>query len=225
MINKLPIKKLVEFRRLSDKRQSNFAQRLKFPKESNPDGGGDYWIPSISGLSNAYKSNSNLIVKEKLEELLNKLEVTKHNNTRKMYQRNIDILYNYEDFDFSTWRPISNLEFVKHKSSEPIVIKNIPIQTTPSHVFSFGKKEKPSIGAIKFVTWQEGFHPIDLGIFSDATYRYLSEHYSKKYIVDPDFCLTIDAPQVRLVTYKQVLNGEISSSLDVLIDKLNKYLL
>ncbi|WP_299362152.1 hypothetical protein [Winogradskyella sp.] len=65
-LKKLPVKKLVEFRRLSKRRQLTFTNRLKSPKESSSSGG-DYWVRSISAISNAFRENDNSYINKKLE--------------------------------------------------------------------------------------------------------------------------------------------------------------
>jgi hypothetical protein len=47
----LPVMQLVKFRRLSERRQSTFANNLKLPKKPNSDNsGGNYWVRSVSGI-------------------------------------------------------------------------------------------------------------------------------------------------------------------------------
>ncbi|MDO6808877.1 hypothetical protein Q4603_09655 [Zobellia galactanivorans] len=96
-INKLPIKKLVEFRRLSKGRQQTFANRLKVTKEANS-GGGDYWVRSISTISNAFRVNDNALIKAKLEEVSNLYNAEQRSQTKKCireiltYSQSIKIL-------------------------------------------------------------------------------------------------------------------------------------
>lgn len=225
IINKLPLKKLIEFSRFSEYRQSNFANKLLVPKDKNTDdeGGGDYWVRSKSGLSTSFKYNDNTIVKERLESLINDHESEANKKTKIMYQRNIDILHNYEDFDFSIWRPSLDLNFLP-KPRASLTIKNIPIQIIPTHVFSYKEKDEKKVGAILFVTWLEGFRVTDLATFSDALFRYITFHYSTNYEVEPRFCLTVDAANKQTVGYHQILSGEIPSLLESSIATLKKYL-
>jgi hypothetical protein len=68
MIKNIPVKKLVEFRRLTERSKSTFANNLKLPKKPKGEdsGGGNYWIRSISGISNSFKANDNTIIQEKI---------------------------------------------------------------------------------------------------------------------------------------------------------------
>ena len=215
-MNKLPIKKLVEFRRFSEQRRSNFATKLKTPVEAKPKGdGGNYWVRSISALSTSFKFNDNSIIRERLQSLEEDLAITELKRTKVMYQRNIDILYNYEDYDFSDIRPSDDLTF----HSKPIYkslleINGIPVQILPNHVFSYGDDKQPNIGSIWFVTWLDGFKVGDLGIYSEVIYRYLSKHYSKDFTIVPEDCMVMDASSTQVVTYKQIIEGEVPSLLD-----------
>ncbi|RXF70520.1 hypothetical protein [Arcticibacter tournemirensis] len=225
MINKVPVKKLIEFRRFSEKRQAGFASRLKVPKKSRPDDkkGGDYWISCTSCLANAFKANNNIVIKQKIEEVSEKFDLEKRKLTRIMYQRNIEILQGYADFDFSIFRPSHHLNFLS-KPRISLIIKGIPVQVDPDQVFSYRDGEVERIGAIYFVAWKENFKRDDLGVFSEALFEYLSFLYPEKYEVDPNFCLAVEASSARVVRYFEVLSGEVKSVLIPTIDEINKYL-
>lgn len=225
IVNRLTVKSLVEFSRFSEYRQSNFANKLLIPQNKNmeDEGGGDYWIRSKSGLSTSFRHNDNSIVKERLESLINDNESATNKKTKIMYQRNIDILNNYEDFDFSIWRPTTDLKFLS-KPKTPLIIKSIPIQIIPHHVFSYKENEEKKVGAILFVTWLDGYKVTDLATFCDALFRYTTHHYSADYTVEPNFCITVDTTTQQTVRYCQILKGEIPSSLESTITTLKKYL-
>lgn len=227
-IYNLPIKKLVDFRRLSERRQSTFANNLKLPpklniKEDDDVSGGDYWVRSISGLRGAYKYNDNTLIKEKIEAVLDVYELTEVKQTKTMYQRNLKILHKYEDFDFSVWRPSEDPNFLS-KTKVSLDIKNIPIKVLPHHVFSFGSKEAPSVGAILFVTSLVDYDVSELGIFSEAMFKYLSLQHSKAYKIDANYCLTVDASSMQAVSYQQILDGKVDSFFEKTVDSLKKYL-
>ncbi len=225
MINKIPVKKLVEFRRLSEKSQSTFANNLKVPKRAGSEdgGGGDYWIRSTSGLSSAFRYNDNALVKEKIDSLASVYDSTKNELTKIMYKRNLEILHTFEDFDFSVWRPSGDLKFLS-KQKILLNIKEVPLQVIPHHVFSYMDKNKPTVGGIWFVIWLDGYKSSDLGIYSETLFDYLSLLYSKQYKIDPNYCLTVDASSKEIVSYQQILDGKIPSLLENTIDTLNKYL-
>lgn len=224
MINKIALKKLVEFGRLSEKRQANFANQLKVPKVTSPtDGGGDYWKRSTSGLSNAFKDNDSARIAEKIEAVVSVYQSATNELTKKMYERNLDILHNYVNFDFVNLRPAGEVKFLT-KSKEPLTIDNVPLQILPHHVFIFGKDEGVKVGAIWFVAWLERFSKEDLGIYAEAQFNYLSNVYAKHYIVDPRYCLTVDILTMETVNYNEILQGKIKSRLQSSVDSLNKYL-
>ena len=221
-IKKLPIKKLVEFRRLTKRSQLTFSNRLKFPKE-NDSGGGDYWVRSISAISNAFKENNNSFVQAKLEETVELYNLNQRTQTKIMYKRNIDILEKYQDFNFETWRPTADLTFFK-KPNSTVEMNTLPLQIRPNHVFSYGDDNNKSVGGIWFIAWLDGFKTEDLGIYSEALFRYLSSFYSENYIINPASCMIVDVSRVNMISYNQVLNGEIPSLLDSTIDSLKRLL-
>ena len=224
-IAKLPVKKLIEFRRLPERRQNTFVKNLIKPKEPKEGGGGDYWIRSISAISTAFKQNDNTIIRERLDGLIHDHELSTITKTKVMHKRNIDILEPYVDFDFTNWRPPYDLDFISRPSNKSIIkIGDLPIQIRPNHVFTFGNKEDKRIGGIWLVTWLEGFKASDLGVYSEALYRYLLIHYSENYPIDMDFCTTIDVSSFEKVGYNKIRNGEIPSNIDTVIKKLNNHL-
>lgn len=189
---KIPVMQLVKFRHLPESRRATFANNLKNPKKpKSGGGGGNYWIRSVSGISNAFEFNNNTLIQEKIDDVTNVYDSTKFEGTKIMCKRNLEILHNYIDFDFSIWCPSTDLKFLdKHQIT--LMIKDIPIQVIPNHVFSYKEKEEQRIGGIWFVCWQDGFDSGDLGIFSEAFFKYLSFICPKEHIVDPNYCCVID---------------------------------
>lgn len=212
-VSKLPIKKLVEFRRFSESRQRAFASSLKISKESSASDGGNYWVRSISAISNAYKENNNALVQDKLDEVSNLYNLSQRPQTKTMYKRNIDILSKYKDFDFTEWRPSASLNFLK-KPKSILEMSGLPIQIRPNHLFSYGSKGNLSAGGIWFTTWLDGFKIDDLGIYSEALHRYLSSYFSEDHIINPAACMVVDVATMQVVGYNKVLSGEIPSLLD-----------
>jgi hypothetical protein len=227
IINYIPINKLVEFRKLSERRQSTFVNNLKIPKKPKTDdeesNGGNYWQRCLSGVSTAFKQNDNGIIKERIDSLLEVYEKNDDNKVRTMYQRNLHILQKYEDFDFSTWPYSSSFKFLS-KTKTPLTIKDVPIRVIPQHVFTYGNKSTKSIGGIFFVASVKGYKSDDLGIFSEAIFRYLTDQHPEGYYIDPNYCYTVDASTMHTVSYQQVLDGKIPSLLQSTIDTLKKFL-
>jgi hypothetical protein len=225
MINIVPVKKIVEFRRLPERSKLTFANNLKLPKKSKSDdsGGGDYWIRSISGISNAYKDNDKKLIQKKIDDVLSVYNSTNVETTKTMYKRNLEILHNYIDFDFSDWRPPTDFQYLANPQII-LNIKGIPIRVIPHHVFSFEDNGEPKVVGIWFVTWWAGFKLDDLGIYSEALFRYLSLLYSKEYNVDPNYCIIVDTLSREIFRYTQILNGNVPPLLESTIDTLVKYL-
>ncbi|MET1259424.1 hypothetical protein ABV409_08780 [Flagellimonas sp. DF-77] len=222
-IQKLPVKKLVEFRRLSKSQKTTFTNRLKVAKKSVSDGGGNYWVRSISAISGAFRENDKSHITDKIDEVSALYNLNKTPQVKNMYRRNIEILEKYIDFDFSHWMPSPNLTFLS-KPKSVLDMNGLPIQILPQHIFSYGAKNNKCIGGIWLVVWQEGFKPSDLGIYSEALYRFLSSYYSEDYIVNPSACMTIDIANIQVVGYDKILSGDIPSTIDETMKSLKEYL-
>ncbi len=109
-----------------------------------------------------------------------------------MYRRNIDILYNYEDFDLKKWRPSKTLGYLKKtKDHSVLTIKGLPVKATPHHVFSFTRNGIQEIGAIWFIAKLNGFKKVELGMFVEILYRYLKVHYSRKHDLNTKYCIAV----------------------------------
>lgn len=223
-IDKLPVKKLVEFRRLSKPRKVTFTNKLKVGKKPTSDGGGgNYWVRSVSAISNAFKENDNSYITDKIEEVANLYDLNQWTQTKTMYKRNIDILDRYKDFDFTLWRPSADLKFLA-KPHSILEMNGLPIQILPNHIFSYSTKNNQSVGAIWFVVWQDGFKPSDLGIYSESLFRYLSLYFSKDYIINPAACIIVDITSMKSISYNEILNGKIQSMLDDTMKSVKEYL-
>jgi hypothetical protein len=223
-LEKLPVKKLIEFRRLSKVRKVTFVNNLKVGKKSTSDSsGGNYWVRSVSAISRAFKENDTSYIIDKIEEVKNLYDLNQRTQTKTMYKRNIDTLERYKDFDFTLWRPSVKLKFIP-KPHSILEMNGLPIQILPNHVFSYGAKNNQSIGAIWFVVWQDGFKSSDLGIYSEALYRYLSSHFIKNYLINPASCIIVDILSMESISYNEVFNGEVSSLVDDITKSFKEYI-
>jgi len=223
-MKKLSIKKIIEFKGKSDRAKKTFTQNLKFEKEvKESDGGGDYWISSLSAISNSYKRNNLQLIRDKVHELEEKFENTDFQRTKTMYGRNIDILIKYEVFDFKIWKPNEQITYIKkHKSDFILTIKGLPIEAVPHHVFSFQDEDIKEIGAIWFIAKLEGYSKIELAMFTDILFRYLKNVFSKDYTLNPRYCIAVDVVNNFAVNYYQIEKGEVPSILDKTIDEIKK---
>ena len=90
----LSIKDIILFRKKADKNKKKFAIEINVEKEKKEtEGGGHYWISSLSAISNSFKSNDLQLIADKISTLEEKMEGTDYKGTKIMYKRNIDILY------------------------------------------------------------------------------------------------------------------------------------
>ncbi|MFT3679802.1 MAG: hypothetical protein QM791_05995 [Ferruginibacter sp.] len=223
-MKKLSIKEIVEFRGKSVRAKKNFATNIQLdkPKEET-DGGGDYWITSLSAVSNSYRLNKLDIVKDKIDELEEKYEATDFKRTKTMYKRNIDILYSFEDFDFKKWRPYKNLKFVKkHRTGAALTIKGLQLQTNPHHVFTFGKDDAQEIGAIWFIAKLGGYKKEELGMFTDILFRYLKINFGKEFGINLKYCIAVDVVKNFAVSYDQIQSEEVPVLLSATLDEIKK---
>lgn len=223
-MQKLSIKKIVEFRGKSDRSKKHFANTLKLDKpKPESEGGGDYWVSCLSAISNSYKSNDIEPILNKRIELEEKYGETEFNKTKTMYKRNIDILYNYEDLDLNKWQPLKKWEFIKkYKDHSVLTIKGLQIQVTPNHVFTFKENDINEIGAIWFVAKLNGFSQSELGIFADILYQYLKVNFSKNYSINAKYCIAVDVFNNFEVSFSQLENGEIPFLLNSTLDEIRK---
>lgn len=222
-IEKLPVKKIIEFRRLSKTRKATFTNNLKVIKKSVSGDGGNYWVRSVSAISKAFKENNNSIIIDKIEEITNLHNLNQRSQTKTMYQRNIDILDKFKNFDFTQWRPASNLNFLS-KPNSVLEMNGLPIQILPNHIYSYGVKNNQSIGGIWFIIWQDGFKQSDLGIYSETLFRYLSSYFSEKYTINPAACLIVDLTNKQSISYNKIIKGSIPSILDDTMKSVKGYL-
>lgn len=224
-MKKLSIKHVVEFRGKSERAKKTFANALKTEKPKIDLGGGDYWISCLSAISNGYKLNDLKPIIEKRTELSDKLRETEYTITKNMYKRNIAILSTYKNFDFKKWRPSRKMFFLKkHKADSILTIKEFQLQTTPQHVFTFDINNSEEIGAIWFIAKLDGFRKDELGMFCDILYRYLKTHFSKKYRLNPKFCIAVDVFKNFEVKYTQLEKGEIPMILDSTLDEIKRFI-
>lgn len=173
-MKKISIKDVVEFTRKSDRSKQSFAANLKHTREkSSVESGGDYWISSISAVSNSYKLNDIQPIIDKRYELEDKYEGTEYKRSKIMYKRNIDILYGCEEFDLDKWRPSKKMEFMKkYREYSVLNINGLPIQVLPNHIFTFNNEDvkEQEIGAIWFVAKLDGYKKNELGMYVDILF-------------------------------------------------------
>lgn len=219
-MEKVRIKDLIEFRKKKDGPRRTLVNNLKKVKKKK-ESGGDYWITSLSAISNSFKYNDTKFLQKKIDDLLGKVSATTNSRTKGQYQKNIDILIGFKDFDLDQIRPDVELKFHKKPTNKSIInINGIPVQAWPHHVFSFSVDKSNEIGAVWFVNKLDGFDKNELGMFADIMYRYLNVHYSENFYVNPEYCIAIDVGNGQETSYKDILDGNIPILIDRIIEEL-----
>jgi hypothetical protein len=228
-MNNLSIKDLIGFRSKSDRSKQTFVNNLRLSERENvQDGsGGDYWISSMSALSNTFKYNNSSYLDEKIEILLEKIEETETKKTMTMYQRNFDILQRFNEFDFKSIRPPAELEFLKKSKTNSIIdINGLQVKVRPNYVYSFnmGESDKQEVGAIWYVSKLYGLRKMELGMFTDIMYRYLDRNFSSTFHINPTYCISIDAVNLTKVSYEDINNGKIPLILEKTVSEIRNLL-
>lgn len=210
----LTAKKIIEFRRLPQTRKQTFVNNLKNPVAKS-DSGGDYWISCISAITGACKNNNNGLIADKIDFLLGKHKASSFKRTKDMYQRNLDILSGYKEYDFTKLMPKRMTEFVTRPNTKHILtIKGLSVQVFPNHVFTYKNDRTDEVGAIWFVAQLNGFKSDELQIFSELLYKYLSTNYSKKHVINSNFCIAVDVVTQKEFRHSKISNTGLDSALD-----------
>jgi hypothetical protein len=220
----LTAKKIIEFKRLPQTRKQTFVNNLKKPVVKS-DSGGDYWISCISAITNACKTNNNELISDKIDFLHAQHKGTSYKQTKDMYQRNIDILSDYKEYDFTKLKPKKTTEFLTRSNVKQILtIKGLSVQVFPNHVFTYKNDRTDEVGAIWFVAQLNGFKNDELQIFSELLYKYLSANYSKKHVINSNFCIAVDVVTQREFKHSKITNSGAESVLDLTISDLRTFL-
>jgi hypothetical protein len=223
-MRKISFKEIVDFRNKSDRSKQTYVFSLKSEKKKiSTDSGGDYWISSISALSNSYKQNDIQPIIDKKEELEEKYETAEYNKTKIMYKRNIDILYTCEVFDLDRWRPSEKIKFIrKYREHSVVNLEGLQIQVFPTHIFTFKNGDSEEVGAIWFIAKLNGYRKEELGMFTDILYRYLNAFFSENYSVSSKYCIVVDVFRGIDLNYMQIEESGNPQILDSTIEEIKK---
>lgn len=223
-MEKVGVSKLIDFgRKKTQGSKLTFVNNLKKPKAENTDGGGDYWITSTSACAATFWNQDKSYLDHKIEELKEKIKATDYKQTKDQFQQNVNILLAMQDFDFTSIIP--PVELVKQSLKENIInINNLPVQVRPQHIFSYKIDEEENIGGVWFVAKKGGYSQGELGMFSAALHKNLTKRFSDKYVVNSQFCISIDISSVKSVSYSQIQDDKVPDLLNSTISDLRKLL-
>ena len=226
-MRKINVKELIDFRRKSDRRKNTFITELKATdviEEEVSSGGRDYWIRSLTALSAAFKDSDNAIISERIENILNDYDPKMLEKTKKMYDRNLQILHNFEDYDFNDLKPTSEIKILsKSRKKGTLEIKGLPIKILLHQIYSFRNLEDiECIGSILFLAKLDSYKPHELGIFAEAVFRFLYDNYGDNYVLSPSDIKITDVMINETVSYQMVLDGQIPSLLYSTLDEIIK---
>lgn len=222
-MKKISVNNIIIFRQKPDKSRQTFLNYLRKQNLApKTEGGGNYWVRSLSAISTAFKENNTASIKDKISEILNLFTPKLTKQTKDMYQRNLNILYNYEDFDFASWYPGDITILSKTNKKSIIYLDTVPVQITPSHIYTFEKDAKKYVGAVWFVAKLEGYTEEELGMFAEALFIYLSNNFEQDYIISPENCLVVHVVDKKEVNYKMILDEEIPSLFDSTLKAIKK---
>lgn len=212
-MKRISVKNIVTFRNKTEKSRKTFVNNLGKNNEISLDGGGDYWVRSLSALSNAIKEKNTEPIKKKIADISNDFKPSMIKQTKVMYERNLHILHNYEDFNFSNWLP-GNAKILSKNSKKAIIdISSLPVQITPSQIYSFEEGGNKCVGAIWFLAKLEGFKKEELGIFAEALHIYLVTNFGNNHHISAKNCLIVDVLNKEEVNYQMIVDEEIPSLL------------
>ena len=220
----LTAKKIIEFKRLPQTRKQTFANNLKKPVAKS-DSGGDYWVSCISAITHACKGNNSRFITDKIDFLRAQHKGTSYKRTKDMYQRNIDILSVFKDYDFTKLKPKKITEFLTKPNPKYIItVKGLSFQVFPNHVFTYKNEQTNEVGAVWFVAQLNGFKNDELQIFSELLYKYLSANYSKKHTINRSFCTVVDVVTLNEFKYSETKSSGTESILNMIISDLKNFL-
>ena len=217
------ISKLVEFRRKTERSKRTFAEKLyqlEVAKKSE-DSGGDYWVRSLSAINNAYLNNNNQFIQNKIEDITDDLQNTTVNKTKTMYERNLQILHNFEDIDFIDFIPVAEFEFLEKQAKKAnFDVNEFPIKIKFNQLYSFNENDTKFLGGILFVAKLGGYTKGELGIFAEAFFRYLKQKYSHGYEISKNNVKVIDVFTMNEVTFDMLEKGVVPKFLESTIDAI-----
>lgn len=140
-----------------------------------------------------------------------------------MYNRNIEIINNFKEFNILSIRPtyIENFESVP-KSHKIIEIESLPIYLNPQLIFKFEENESPKIGALLIASKIGGYAKSDIRIIVEALYHFLLQNFGEKVNISKEYCLVIDSYNASKLSYAEIDQTKINSLLINTLKEIKK---
>lgn len=229
-MEKITIKEILEFKNKgSEKSKRNFANKLKTRKpELNTEnkenqGGGNYWVISNSVIYNIFKNGKDEYSDNKIDEVLNKIKNSEDESNNLMYNRNIEIINNFKEFNILSIRPthIETFESVP-KSHKIIEIESLPIYLNPQLIFKFEENESLKIGALLIASKIGGYAKSDIRIIVEALYHFLLRNFGEKIDISKEYCIVIDSYNASKLSYAEIDQTKINSLLINTLKEIKK---
>ncbi len=225
-MRKLTIKNLIDFQREPKERKKSYIRGLNLndvAKKSK--GGGDYWTICVSAITKSFKEDDIRYISDKIDEFECKYAITHREQTKDMYKRNLDILRRFEMFNFDKLRPSESIRFLPQPDDLKIIsINGLPVLADPDILFTWENNGTKEIGAIWFAVRITGINSTDLAMCAEIAHHYMDMHHKEKYTINPEYCMAVGLADSKIVTYKQLQNGEVSRMLDLTIEEIKGFI-
>lgn len=104
-MKELSIKNLIEYNSYSEKRRATMLGKLLVDSTFSNDNARDYWHRSLSAIRKSFKLNDYQILINRINSISDDLSKTTVRTTKIMYERNIQILRNFLEFDYTKLLP------------------------------------------------------------------------------------------------------------------------
>ena len=125
--------------------------------------------------------------------------------------------------DLKKLRANGKLSFLKKSTGNPILtIKGLQIETKPSHIYTFGKKDEEKVGAIWFTSKKDGYRTEEVGMFCEMLYKFLKHNYSKSYKLIPKYCVAVDMYSGNAIDYSELESGSLTQVLTPTLEEISK---
>ncbi len=212
-MEKIKVKDLIDFRRGTDRQKDSIVKKIdkSAPEPKDDNGGGDYWIRSLSALRRTYRENDKSYLNDKISRILADLKPDAIERTKNMYKRNIEILRSFLDFDLDELRPSFSCTLLgRVKKRDVLTFKGLPVEIPVHEIYSFKNAANiDCMGAVLFVAKLDGYTLDELGIFAQAVYNFMMKNFSDEYLISSPDIKIVDAITTKFVSHQMLIDGEI----------------